>query len=455
MEGKACVIYALFVRPRASSGRNMGPSPIGTRVRRHAVLFVHDRERVREEVPNAVARALHGLFCEGQPTPAPGATATAAAWLLELRRHEHWLACRCGDTVADEALLSPRQIEADRVVLVRHGKHPHALTCPFHRLRSLASLSGGGVSHHSATPLLDELIVDAENPDGTRDRYRGALMRLLTTAGFHRVGPSEFLIRGRDDLARASAVDVPAHYRLMDRIDDCLVSADRTFAEVGCHHVTGLTWLGRRLREAGHDGIILAVIRDVDAVKRVITVKSNDGGTTDIQIRDRLWVHTGGGPYWLLGRVSATDRGCDIVAAYAHPLLAPSLLMPVDGDFEREMAHLLLGQVRYWMDVRRVAVALEKPCVVGDDGRRPDFALHLDENKRLSVEVYPYNDSDYESLRMRDTEGTPSGAHQLVRLVRGRGDAMSWRKRLTAAVLAESANSSVEGSSSRVRDDRP
>ncbi len=365
------------------------------------MLYSHDRRERLDQITSSLQSGIEGLFCEGRSATAR-LLSEASQWLLELRRREHWLACDCRGAMAEMPLLSPRQVELGRVVLVRHGKIAHEEACAFHRLRPLQKSGASGVEF--ALPLLDIFSAAMGDAEHWHLAFRDVLMRLLDRCGYARVTVADTRVRRQGGGSICGSVDVPSHYRRVDSVGDVAVSAGASFADVSCTHPSGLRWLNEHLTRFDHDGIFLGVVDQIDMDKRIVTTTSVARGSLTFRVRDVLRVHSGGGPYWMLGRVTRGKGEAQVVCAYAHPVLSKRLLLPVDGLWERAVAELLVDQMHAMAErkeTKQVAgdVHLVKPLIPDAGGHRPDFVFCSDVGVRVIVEAYAHGDDDYRDLR--------------------------------------------------------
>jgi hypothetical protein len=143
------------------------------------------------------------------------------------------------------------------------------------------------------------------------------------------------------------------------------------------------------------------------------------------------------GPYLVLCSVRLSDDGkrCELVRAYAHPRMNLSLF-PVDSDYERKAAELLVWVAEKAAEKDR-PFEVEKPLFDiaqgGKHGCRPDFLLRAG-GKTLVVETMVSDDPGYRERKIA-THLTMSEIGQMYLDERVDGDHKRANRLLAARVF--------------------
>ncbi|UJJ56769.1 DUF790 family protein [Rhodanobacter thiooxydans] len=444
------------------------------------VLNVYDRHAVLRPLQGAVTAALVRCFGnDPHPTDADKQAATKA--LMDLRDHQHWLACGCvGPEVDPPPLMAPRLREG-QVHVWRHGETPHAAVCPFwvepgqgHGQADGSSPSAVASAATGSWLLLRKPASDVSTPGGgaaqetPRKSSDGvpAIARLLFTAlieaDYTSVSPDDIITK-RGQPARSQHQDA---YAGLDVLRAREIAPGLRFRDVGCTYLPAVPTLLQKMPDLepkfpGNlrpQGLFVGIVHEVTKVSAsegaLIWRGGAEGRARSVSVRGsvKLPGHTTGqqGPYWAIAQV-AKPKGESryvVVNAYAHPCLSKSVLLPVDSALERETAELLLAQMTYWEREKAkggfgVKVQLEKPLFPEQlpDGTvcHPDFVLWLPNRQRILVETMGMtNDPEYIASKAR-THPRMRQLPGVVALVEHHpGDDAAKLQRMLTAIVARS-----------------
>lgn len=407
------------------------------------VLNVHDRHVVLRPLPGAVTAALVRCF-GNDPHPSDADKQAATKALMDLRDHQHWLACGCvGPNVETPPLMAPRLREG-QIHVWRHGETPHAAGCPFwaEPVQSQGKADGSAPSGIPSAAMGSWLLLrkpasDVSTPggqagaDATRARagtlpeIARLLFTALSDAGYTTVSPDDVFTK-RGQLARSRHKDA---YAGLDVLRAREVAPGLRFRDVGCTFLPAVLRLLQAMPDAESkfpanlrpQGLFVGIVTEVTKVSSTEGQLLWQGGPENrvaaVSVRGsvKLPGRTTGqqGPYWAVAQVAKPkgETRYVVVNAYAHPCLSKSVLLPVDSALERETAELLLAQMTYWQREKAkgglgVKVQLEKPLFPEQlpDGTacHPDFILWLPDRQRILVETMGMtNDPEYLASKER------------------------------------------------------
>jgi hypothetical protein len=402
------------------------------------MLSIHDRDRRCGPLGEEAERILQLAFVEGRGS----VLAQASQILRGLRQNHHWLACDCDGP--SNPLMSPRRLPTGLVVLVRHGRVPHADDCPFHRLKSVADFSDAGAGEMAADKL-DALTSSRHLPeDGMR------LVQIMQLSGLDRIRPQDLQWHGAGVARRAVHRDVRDHYAQMDAADDLEICAGVSLGQVTCARPGGLGWLHRRIAEQNWPegcssmGYVLGSVLSVDG--NVLHFGRDAGSGDSLELPEPA-VCFGPSPALALVRLAWHEESLLPVSAFTYGVFSRGLLLPMESDDERTGARFLLEQIRYWHEQNLASITLHKPLTAPTGEARPAFVLEVS-SRRLAVVFVPRSvDAAEHEVAMASIANLRSRYDTVLELPVGlpSGDTLfTLRKRVTAQVLA-----GLSGSASR------
>jgi|GEM_PF-6194651 len=386
------------------------------------MLYLHNRDEIGDRVPEAIEDGLIAHFCEGPSRRGVIELDAIYAWLRNKRTNGTWLACTCQNVEGQLPLMSPRQLDGHRVVLVRHGRIPHTSECPFARLRPFA-LTVGKTSLHAR----EEGILDLYR----NGREHEALMRVLVAAHYHEFRPKMQASKDAEGRKQSSS-----RIWMIDRAADLPATSSRALGEVMCNHPYGLRWIGQRLQDLGTQGLFIGTVPFITSGALVFRSYRKVGvEETTVPVLGNLSKPSDGGPYWCIGLLEPTADGCQVVSAYLYPMTDMRYQMPIEHSWERGVAKLLCEQTSYLEYRFGIVCTVRKPIPIGQVEQWPhDFEIHLPNGKSVAIDVY--REASLHYRRMREFLVRDRPADLVLQPVNSFGDAlMDARKRVVAVVL--------------------
>lgn len=401
-------------------------------------LFEHDRHNTRDELPRAKAIAIAKCFGLEQGDVSDYDRRLARETLDWLRTRQCWIACGCMDGPI-KPLLIPAMREGV-LYLRRHSETAHQANCPLRQppgeertqptdpagaAAPISSWDGGwNLSELAANKVAEKKDVKqpltSRSPrDHTFPRLGRVMLSALERAGVHQVSVDDVVCK-RGELARAK--DPAAFYARMKALDSETVAGDLTWLDVHCFSPAAINTLlthrlprleaEHKIPKYRHQGYFLGVVDELEATKTAdFFVKHAEKEPTRVKVEGRiaafgssLGIH---GPFWVLAHALKPTGGqhFTFVKAYAHPVFARSLPIPVDSGLERttldEILHCLK---RMSFQVPQLAsILVRKPLLdlitSACEPCRPDFEVLKPNGARLLIECMGRDDPDYEASK--------------------------------------------------------
>ena len=431
-----------------------------------------------------VAALVHTFTATGDRTKE--SIVRAQAYLAFLHQRRQWLRCGCG---AEEPRLGPvRNRSGYTIRKFSGGAHPEH--CSFFRAivdpgdddeRSIEKSSKADAP--ARRPFQGEVLLlkrtstkkrePRAHDEDHRDRHasdRPPQVGLLLWTWMERTGygtlSANDLKPGKDGHAQHSRIS--EHYQAIEAIREAPIPRSQLkLGDILETHYLRLRALKNFLME--HAGAFPAKYLPQGYYVGVVHQLERNGTRCDLTWTDkegksyRETVYgeapslTDGahGPYYVIAQMAkdALTHKPVLIKAFAQPIVSRALILPVDSDFERQVARMLTEQMLYWRDKYNISVMLEKPLMDlegrDDEWSRPDFILRLPSGAALVVEAAGRSDPEYVERKKR-TQARMAALPGVVEVLEYGTDtdfaSLEVRKELTKKVLKFQNTSSARGS---------